>query len=123
METKYKGFSTKNYKKSKSFALTEMDLVNRDLLNHIFTRRGERLKMAEFGTGIPDATFEPLDDDVVRLVTDDLTTVFNFDPRVKLITLSVIPIYNENAILAVAELLYIELNLIDKMDVTIQFKA
>lgn len=118
----YVGFSSKNYEKNKSFRLTDVEIVKEDLRNHIFTRRGERIKMTTFGTRIPDLPFEPLDDMSLSIVREDLTTVFNYDPRVSLIQLNVIPLYDESAILAIADLNFIYLNFSGQLDIRIDFQ-
>ena len=68
MNYTYKGFSTKQYQHDKNFVMTDMELVKEDLVNHIFTRKGERVRMAQFGTAIPDLVFEPLTEEVVGSV-------------------------------------------------------
>ena len=119
----YKGFSTKRYQHDKNFIMTDMELVKEDLINHIFTRKGERVKMANFGTSIPDLIFEPLTESIVSLVYDELRTVFTYDPRVELVDMAVIPIFEEGAIIALVDLNYIELNEKDRMSLRIEFNA
>lgn len=116
----YKGFSFKNFETSKSFIITDVELVKQDLINHIYTRYGERVKMANFGTRIPDLVFEPLDIESLSVINEDLESVFNFDPRVQLIDLNIIPDFDENMVLAYAELYYVELNLRDTLHINIQ---
>lgn len=123
MNNTYKGFSSKNFHRNKSFRTTDIETVNDDLMNHIFSRIGSRVKMAAWGTRIPDLPFEQLDDATIQIVKEDLETVFRYDPRVELVALSVIPVYNEQTILAVATLNYLELNMMDKLDVTIDLRA
>jgi phage baseplate assembly protein W len=117
----YKGFSTKKFQNRKDFVLTDLDLVKEDLINHIFTRRGERVKMADFGTSIPDLIFEPLVESVVVRVRDELIRVFTYDPRVSIVDMVVIPLYDEGAIVALVDLNYIELNEKDRMSLRIEF--
>lgn len=123
MDYIYKGFSTKKWQQDKNFVLTDLELVQEDLINHIFTRRGERVRMANFGTAIPDLVFEPLTEEVVLRVREELMTVFNYDPRVNLVDMAVIPIYDEGAILALADLNYVELDIKDRMSLRIEFDA
>ena len=123
MDYIYKGFSTKQYQYDKNFVMTDVELVKEDLINHIFTRRGERVRMATFGTAIPDLVFEPLVDEVVQRVKAELMTVFNYDPRVSLVDIVVIALIDENAILALADLNYIELNANDRLSLRIEFEA
>jgi len=106
----YKGFSSRNASKpGGSYTLTNKDLVNEDLLNHIFTEYFERPHMPSFGTRIPSLVFEPNDAQVRGIIEEDLRKVFNYDPRVKLMNLDVMSLPDNNAIVAVATLLYIEL--------------
>ncbi len=82
MAALYKGFSFKNWQRTKSFVLTDVELVKQDLINHIHTRKIERVGHREFGTIIHDLLFEPFDNNTVVLITDQVRSVINFDPRV-----------------------------------------
>lgn len=115
----YKGFSTAHWKTTKSFTLTNIDLVKQDLLNHIYTIKGERLFMPNFGTRIPLMAFEPNDDATISIIKEDLTEVFNYDPRVKLLSLNVASLPNNNAIIAIANLLYIEFQVTDILNLEV----
>lgn len=117
----YRGYSSYEYEKTKQFRLSDIELVKMDLLNHIYTRRGERVMMPNFGTRIPDMAFEPLDDITIDIIRNDLITVFNFDPRVEILDLQVIPDYDNNSIVVAARLLYIELNMVDTLELNIVF--
>jgi len=109
----YRGFSTQNFllDRSKGFRLTNQELVKQDLLNHIYTIPGERVHMPNFGTRIPLLAFEPLDERTLGMVRDDLTKVFNYDPRVNLIDLSVNALPDQNMIVVFADLMYVEINI------------
>lgn len=115
----YKGFSTANWIKNKTFALNDIELVKRDLLNHIYTIKGERVMMPNFGTRIPVLAFEPNDEQTRQIVEDDLRSVFEYDPRVKLLSLNVMSMPDNNAILALADLLYIEFNVTDVLRIEV----
>lgn len=116
----YKGFSSRNASRpGGSFMLTNKDLVNEDLLNHIFTEYFERPHMPSFGTRIPTLVFEPNDAEVRAIVDEDLRKVFNYDPRVKLQDLTVVSLPDNNAIVALATLMYIELNVVDNLKIEI----
>lgn len=119
----YRGYSSYEYQRTKTFRLNDIELVKMDLLNHIYTRRGERVNMPRFGTRIPDLAFEPLDDATIDILTEDLQYVFNYDPRVQLLDLQVTPLYDENTVVASAKLLYVELNIVDNMDLNITFES
>lgn len=119
----YRGYSSFEYEKSKTFLITNLELVKLDLLNHIFTRRGSRVKMPTFGTRIPDLPFEPMDDITLEILRNDLVTVFRFDPRVQLLDLVINPSPDTNTVTASARLLYVELNLVDNIDLNIVFEG
>jgi len=119
----YKGYSSFEFEASGSFRLIDIELVKLDLLNHIFTRKGERVNMPRFGTSIPDLVFEPLDEETTDIIESELTFVFEYDPRVELLDLTVTPNADGNSITAAARLLYIELDTEDLMNLNIQFEG
>ena len=119
----YKGYSSFEFLTTKSFRLTDIELVKLDLLNHIFTRRTERVMMPKFGTLIPDLLFEPLDEETIDTIYDELDTVFDYDPRVELIELDIQPNYDVGSITVGALLRYIELNTVDLFDFNIEFEG
>ena len=119
----YRGFSSYEYQRTKSFKINDIELVKLDLLNHIFTRRGERVMMPRFGTRIPDLAFEPLDEITLIILEEDLRQVVSFDPRVELLQMQVVPDYDGNSVTVSIRLRYVELNMIDTMDINIQFEG
>ncbi len=106
----YKGFSTANWLNNKRLTITDIEAVKIDLRNHIFTRFGERVMQPGFGTRIPDLLFEQNDKETIDIIREDLLKVIEYDPRVRLISLDIMPLPDNNAILAIAEVLYVELN-------------
>lgn len=77
----YRGFSTIS-KDSVGFGLYDLALIKQDILNHFHTRQGERLGNPTFGTIIWDILFEPVTEQIKQLVTQDVQTIINSDPRV-----------------------------------------
>ncbi|BBA65471.1 baseplate wedge [Xanthomonas phage XacN1] len=122
-ENLYRGLSFRNFSKNKSIKLYDVELIKKDLLNHIFTRRGERVKMFTYGTRIPDLVFEQLDDIALTVVTEDLNAVVASEPRVSLVDLRIVPLYDRNVIIASLVLYYVELDFTDQFDVSIQFES
>lgn len=118
----YKGFSSFEYQENGTFKITDIELVKLDILNHIFTRRGERVRMPTFGTSVPDLVFEPLDDETIENLESELRLVFDYDPRVELLNLQVTPNYDLNSVTASARLRYVELDVTDLMNLNIQFE-
>lgn len=78
------GFSTNEMEGNRGWSVTDVQLIKRDLLNHFYTRRGERVMMPTYGTIIWDLLFEPFTDSVQQQIIDDVTRVVNSDPRVSL---------------------------------------
>jgi phage baseplate assembly protein W len=105
----YRGFSTATGDPTKGFSLTNVDLVNQDLLNHIYTVPGERPMLPNFGTRISLLAFEPLDQDTISIIEEDLRKVFNYDPRVRLVDLAIQALPDNHAIVAYADIQYLEL--------------
>lgn len=107
----YRGFSTADYLENRTLLLTNQALVNRDLLNHIYTLKGERPHLPNFGTRIPLLAFEPLDQKTLDIVRQDLTAVIEYDPRVRLLDMAINALPDNNMIVAFVDLLYVELNI------------
>lgn len=118
----YKGFSTQEFETNKSLVLRDVELVKRDLLNHIFTRRGERVKMPTYGTVIPDIIFDPLDEQTIEIIEQDLLTVVDFDPRITLRSINIVPLFDDNALVASLDLDYVELDLNDILEIRLEFE-
>jgi phage baseplate assembly protein W len=69
----YKGFSTRNYAKTgKGFELYNVELIEEDLLNEIYTLRGERIMMPSFGTRVPLMVMEPNDTQTLDILKADI---------------------------------------------------
>jgi len=76
----YKGFSTLS-PVTNNFSLYDYELIKQDLVNHFHIRQGERLENPTFGTIIWDMLFEPLTDQIIILITEDVQNIINYDPR------------------------------------------
>ena len=94
-----------------------------DILNQIFTRRGERVMMPSYGSIVPDIVFEPLDDITLDILEQDLVAVVNFDPRVDLLEFSLNPNFDNNRVEVHMKLLYVEFDLVDNVDLNILFEG
>lgn len=113
----YRGFSTQKSMETRgrTFSTTDAETIKSDLLNHIYTIPGERVMFPNFGTRIPLMAFEPLDPTSLKIVEDDLRMVFEYDPRVKLIDLVVLAMPDNNAIIAIVDVQYIQLSVFDTL--------
>lgn len=77
----YKGFSTVS-RVSENFSLFDFELIKQDIINHFHVRQGEKLMDPLFGTIIWDMLYEPLTDEVKYVITENVNTIINYDPRV-----------------------------------------
>lgn len=77
------GFSTVDTS-IKNTQWTDLDLIKRDLINHFFTRRGERVMRPDYGCIIWDLLFDPMTADNVTLIVDDATRIVQEDGRITL---------------------------------------
>jgi phage baseplate assembly protein W len=64
-----------------SKTLVDSELAKRDLMNHFYTRRGERVQNPEFGSILHELVFEPLDSETESAALDDVNRIINNDPR------------------------------------------
>lgn len=124
MKILYKGFSTHNYSSlGGTFSVTDRDLVNLDILSHIYTERNERVMMPGWGTDIPNKPFEPLTNDLVEDVYDEIVRVVDYDPRVERMTVTVVPYHDANALVCTVTMRYIELNETDSFDFVLNLET
>ncbi len=119
----YRGFSSFEFQSRKSFKLRDVELVKLDLLNHIFTKRGERPMMPNFGTIIPELVFEPLTNELVDLITEEIVRVIDFDPRVELLDIEAQPNFDTSTVVVSAQTFYVELNLVDNLELNIEIQV
>jgi len=119
----YKGYSSFEFQRNKSLSIRDIELVKLDILNHIFTQRGTRVMMPNFGSIIPELIMEPLDEDVIDELYSELLDIFDYDPRVSIVSLSVKPNFDTGSIFVQAELFYIELDTVDDFELNIQFEG
>jgi phage baseplate assembly protein W len=72
-------------KRTGTNVLEDKALAIRDLLNHFYTRRGERLGEPEFGSILPELVFEQLDQLTIDTADEDVRAIIDLDPRWSLI--------------------------------------
>lgn len=94
---------------------TDLDLIKRDLINHLYTRKGERVMRPDFGSIIWDLLFEPMTVDVVSQIVDDATQVVQSDNRVQLQSINLVEL--DHGIQLQINLYYAPLNIVDAFQV------
>lgn len=81
---KFKGFNTVGTDFG-NFKLYDVELSKRDLLNELYTRRGERLMSPTYGSIIWQLLFDPLYDAAIRAIKEDCIRIVSKDPRLELL--------------------------------------
>lgn len=123
MKKYYKGFSTRGYEETgRLFDIYNVECVEEDLMNEIFTVRGERINMPEYGTRIPLLTFELGDKVTMDTIKEDLVKACSNDPRVELLNLDIIPVPDRNSIAAVLRIFYKEFNVTRNLNIEVTSK-
>jgi len=100
----YRGFSTVDINRD-SYALFDLELIKQDIINHFHIRQGEKISDPEFGTIIWDVLFESFKENVKEAIIQNVTEIINYDPRVSVNTINVIPY--ESGIQIEADLVYV----------------
>lgn len=80
MQYKFIGFNTVG-QSSVPELLHDRELAQQDLLNEIYTRKGERLMNPNFGCVVWDLLFDPLTENVDDEIERDLNSIVEKDPR------------------------------------------
>jgi phage baseplate assembly protein W len=71
--------------------------VKQAIVNLLLTNKGERLFNSQIGSNIPRLLFEQLDFGVAALVQSEIKNVLtDYEPRINIISLEVIPNFDDN---------------------------
>ena len=78
-------------------ALKNTSAVARSLRNIVFTQPGEKFFQPEFGSRVTESLFDIADDVSALTIRDEIrSSIINYEPRVKLLDVTVIPNPGEN---------------------------
>ena len=78
-------------------ALKNVNAIARSLKNIVFTGRGEKFFDPDFGSGVSESLFENLDEVTAVNIKDEIEfSIINYEPRVDLVDVEVIPDYDGN---------------------------
>lgn len=98
--------------------LTDEQSVRRSLRNIILTMPTERLFNPTFGCNIYRMLFEPITEQTSEAIKNEiLTTVNNFEPRAKIITVEVLPDYDNE--LYRVNIVYVIVNMKEPSNISI----
>jgi phage baseplate assembly protein W len=109
---KFKGFSTIN-KVRAPYTLTDQELVKRDLLNEMYTRRGERVMRPNFGSAVWDMLMNPEDKLLEADLRADLERIVRKEPRVELV--KIVMYTAEHAVSAEVILKFLPFNTVENL--------
>ena len=84
---RYRGISTVGDRKN--FNLYDINIIKQDIINHFHIRKGEKLHNPDFGTIIWDVLFDPLTTDLKEAIINNVTEIINYDPRVRVDSVTV----------------------------------
>jgi len=71
--------------------------IARSIRNLVLTYPGERFFNENLGSGISRALFENIDDISASIIKDEIeNTILNYEPRVELIEVTVVPNFDDN---------------------------
>lgn len=87
--------------------LTDLELAKQDLMNHFNIRKGEKWTNPEFGSNLPLYVFQPLDDQTLYLIEQDVSDVVTFDPRFDLIDKNVTVVHDAGEVTVSIKLMYL----------------
>lgn len=106
---RYKGFTTL----VAGNKLYDIELAKQDLLNHIMTKKGERVMAPEFGCIVWDYLFDPLTPAIEKLIRDDIEDIIAED--VRFVNLGVNVIEVPNGFTLAIQLLYVPEDVTDQL--------
>jgi phage baseplate assembly protein W len=91
----------------RTWVLNDVELIKRDLLNHFYTRRGERVMRPTFGSILPELVMEPNTQLVREQIETEVTRIINMDSRLGIKNIQTR--YGKNTVAVISELMIIPL--------------
>lgn len=111
MKTTFTGFSTVGSTQAESFKLHDVALIRQDLLNHFYTRIGERVMRPEYGCRIWDYLMEQFTPTLRGMCETEAARICALDPRVEII--NIVATSSDHSIRVELTLNYIPLKTVD----------
>lgn len=108
----FKGFSTVDRVRA-PYTLTDAELVKRDLLNELYTRKGERVMRPNFGSIVWDLLMDPSTAKLDEAIKDDIRSIVNRDPRIELLSTDIIVL--DHAIRAEVQLRFVPTDTVETL--------
>ena len=93
-------------------ALKNTSAIARSLRNIVFTQPGEKFFQPEFGSRVTESLFDIADEVSASAIRDEIrSSIINYEPRVKLLDVTVIPNPRENEMNVTIEYEIVGLNI------------
>lgn len=109
------GFSTSGASNSRSWAIHDIELINRDLYYHFYTKKGERVMRPTFGCSIWDYFMEQMTPDVKDIIEDEVRRIVGLDTRVNCKNITLFT--KQNGLTIVVDLFYIPFDMVSKFQI------
>jgi len=106
------GFSSEGNTPDKT-KIFDLALVKRDLLNHLYTRRGERVMNPKYGCIIWEMLYEDLSDGNIGKIVDDVGRVIREETRVEMLDIRIDPL--EHGVKIAIDLLFRPYDIVDTL--------
>lgn len=103
---KFSGFSSKT-EDFYPVRLHDIDLAKQDLLNEIYTRKGERLMSPNFGSIVWEMLFDPFTEQASIDIRNDMIRIVKRDPRWNLVEVNSSQTTDQNTIQVQLDLTYV----------------
>lgn len=112
------GFSTDDLipRRGRTWALYDVDLIERDLLNHFHTRKGERVMRPAYGCAIWDLLMEPLTATLASQVEQEVRRICEEDTRVLINSIQLS--YGDQSITVNSDLTYLPSRTVRQFTIT-----
>jgi len=107
----YKGFSSAD--DATKYKLFDIELIKKDLMNHFYIRKGEKLENPNFGSIIWDSIFENFTQDIKEQIARNVEEIINYDPRIHVNSVTVDS--TDQGIQIQADIIYLPFNVRDRM--------
>lgn len=102
----FQGFSTKTDQIFPA-RLYDIDLAKQDLLNEIYTRKGERVMEPQFGSIVWELLFDPMSEQAHEDIKADMVKIVGRDPRWELENVQSNQATDLNSITVQLDLMYV----------------
>lgn len=113
MDNTFIGYSTIDPSRNRSWVLYDKDLIKRDLLNHFYTKKGERVMRPTFGCSIWEMIYEQLTPDIVEKCRLEVERIVTLDSRIEAKSINVMS--SQNGIVIMVDMYYRPFDVVERL--------